>query len=98
MKISPLHDQVLVSLVESRTTTPGGLHIPETAAPSGPITARVLAVGNGLLTSEGKRVPLDVKSGNVVLLAKNGERVEVSAAGEKYYLVRYSSILAIQEE
>lgn len=97
MRITPLHDQVLVSLVDASTKTAGGLHIPETATPSGPIVARVVAVGNGLLTHDGKRVPLDVKAGQTVLLSKNGERVEITEGGEKYCLVRYNAILAIKE-
>jgi len=68
MKIRPLHDRILVERLEEKEVKKGGIIIPDTAKEK-PQEAKVIAVGNGKVTDEGKKIPLDVKAGDRILLS-----------------------------
>ena len=65
MKIRPLNDRVLVQRMEEETKTKGGIIIPDTAKEK-PAEGKVVAVGNGRVGEDGKRVALEVKKGDRV--------------------------------
>jgi chaperonin GroES len=60
MKIRPLHDRILVKREEEKEVKKGGIIIPDTAKEK-PQEGKVIAVGNGKVNDEGKKVPLDVR-------------------------------------
>jgi chaperonin GroES len=93
MKIRPLQDRVVVKRLESQTTTKGGIIIPDTAKEK-PIEGRVVAVGNGKATKDGKVRPLEVKVGDTVLFGKYSG-TEVKLDGEEHVLLREDDILAV---
>ncbi len=62
MKIRPLHDRILVKRQEEKETRKGGIIIPDSAKEK-PQEGKVIAVGNGKVTDEGKKITLDVKTG-----------------------------------
>ncbi len=62
MKVKPLHDRILVQRVEEEKTTKGGIIIPDTAKEK-PAEGKVIAVGDGKIGEDGKRIPLEVKAG-----------------------------------
>ena len=93
-KIQPLEDRVLLKGISEMKTTVSGIIIPETASKDRPQKAEVLAVGPGLKTKNGDRIPVDVKAGNIVLVSKYAAD-EVKIEGEDYYIIRESSILAV---
>jgi chaperonin GroES len=95
MKIRPLHDRVLVKRVEEEEVRKGGIVIPDTAKEK-PQRGKVIAVGNGKLTDDGKRIPLDVKSGDQVLFGKYSG-AEVKIEDEEYLILREEDILGILE-
>src|SRR4051794_34561607 len=66
MKIQPLGDRVVVEREEARATTAGGIVLPDTAKDK-PQKGRVVAVGDGRLTKDGKRRALQVQVGDHVL-------------------------------
>jgi chaperonin GroES len=82
MNLRPLHDRILVQRVEEETKTKGGIIIPDTAKEK-PAEGKVIAVGNGRLGDDGKRVALEVKKGDRVLFSKYGG-TEVKVAGDEY--------------
>ena len=92
MKVTPLHDRVLVKRLEAEETTKGGIIIPDTAKEK-PQEAQVIAVGKGRGTEDGKVVPLDVKIGDKVLIGKFSG-TEVNIDGEEHVIVREEEILA----
>lgn len=95
--IKPLEDRILVQTLEAEQTTASGLVIPDTAKEK-PQEGKVLAVGPGRFDESGtKRVPLDVKIGDVVIYSKYGG-TEVKYAGEEYLLLSARDILAIVEK
>ena len=65
MQFRPLHDRVLVKRMDSEEKTSGGIIIPDSAQEK-PMEAKVIAVGTGLRSEDGKIAPLDVKKGDIV--------------------------------
>jgi len=93
MKARPLHDKVLVQLIDAEEKTKGGIIIPETAKEK-PQEGKVVAVGTGVILPNGTIKPLDVKKGDKVLFRKYGG-VEISLDGKDYLIVMEDEILAI---
>ena len=69
MKVKPLYDKVLVEILAAEETTKGGIVLPDTAQEK-PQQAKVVAVGKGKVSDDGKQVALQVKEGDVVLFGK----------------------------
>ena len=93
INIKPLADRVLVKrLDEEEEQKVGGIIIPDTAKEK-PQEAEVMAVGPGSL-DDGKRVPLEVKPGDKVLIGKYSG-TEVKIEGEEYLIIREDELLAI---
>ena len=95
MKIRPLHDRLLVERLEEKEVKKGGIIIPDTAKEK-PQEGKVVAVGNGKVTDEGKKVPLDVKAGDKILFGKYSGS-EVKLDDKEYLIMREEDILAILE-
>ncbi|MGB9599049.1 MAG: co-chaperone GroES [Myxococcota bacterium] len=96
MKIRPLHDRVLVKRLSEEEKTKGGIIIPDTAKEK-PIQGKVVAVGNGKKTDDGKLLPLDVKEGDTILFSKYAGN-EIKIDGEEYLIMQESEILGIVEK
>ncbi len=95
MKIRPLQDRVIVKRVQEEEKTKGGIIIPDTAKEK-PQRAKVVAVGAGKIDDNGKRIPLDVKSGDRILFGKySGNEVKID--GDDYLILREEDVLAILE-
>ncbi len=95
MKIRPLHDRILVERLEEKEVKKGGIIIPDTAKEK-PQEAKVIAVGNGKVTDEGKKIPLDVKAGDRILFGKYSGS-EVKLEDKEYLILREEDVLAILE-
>ena len=93
MKIRPLHDRIVVKRQEEREIKKGGIIIPDTAKEK-PQEGKVIAVGTGRVTDEGKKVPLDVKAGDTILFGKySGSEVKVE--DEEYLILKEEDVLCI---
>jgi chaperonin GroES len=95
MNIRPLHDRILVRRLEEGEQKIGGIIIPD-AAKEKPQQGKVLAVGNGRVNDDGKRVPLDVRSGHLILFGKYAGQ-EIKLDGEEYLIMKEDDVLAIME-
>jgi chaperonin GroES len=96
MKLKPLNDRVIVKRRTGEEKTKGGIIIPDTAKEK-PIEAEVVAVGSGKLLDNGKREPVDVKVGDVVMFGKySGNEVKVD--GDEFLILRGEDILAVIEK
>ena len=93
ISIKPLEDRIVVQTVEAEQTTASGLVIPDTAKEK-PQEGKVVAVGPGRVDDSGKRVPVDVAEGDVVIYSKYGG-TEVSYAGEDYLILSARDVLAV---
>jgi chaperonin GroES len=93
MKIRPLHDRILVKRLEEQETKRGGIIIPDTAKEK-PQEGKVVAVGNGKVGDDGKRIALDVKAGDRILFGKySGSEVKIE--DDEYLILREEDVLAI---
>jgi len=92
MKLMPLGDRLIVRAVDEEERTESGLYIPDTAKEK-PQKGKVLAVGDGKLDDNGKRIPLDVSEGDEVLYSKYGG-TEIKIDGEDLLVLRESDVLA----
>jgi chaperonin GroES len=95
MKIRPLQDRILVKRIDEEAKTKGGIIIPDTAKEK-PQEGKVVAVGKGKVTEDGKLQPLDVKKGDRVLFSKYSG-TEVNVDGEEHLIIREEDVLAICE-
>jgi chaperonin GroES len=93
MKLKPLQDRILIQRIEEEKTTKGGIIIPDKEKPA---EGKVVAVGNGKLDENGKRVALDVKKGDRILFGKYSG-TEVKIEGEEYLILREDDVLGIIE-
>ncbi len=95
MKLRPLQDRILVQRVEEENKTKGGIIIPDTAKEK-PAEGKVVAAGNGKVGDDGKRVPLELKTGDRILFGKySGTDVKVD--GEEYLIMREDDVLGVIE-
>lgn len=69
INIRPLHDRIIVKRLAEEEKTPGGIIIPDTAKEK-PQRGKVVSIGKGRVTDEGKSLPLEVKPGDEVLFGK----------------------------
>ena len=95
MKFRPLHDRVLIRVLDSEEKTAGGIIIPDTAKEK-PQEGEVIAVGTGAKSDEGKESPMDVKVGATVLFGK-WSGTEVKIDGKEYSIMKESDIMGISK-
>jgi chaperonin GroES len=92
MDIQPLHDRIVAKRLPYQEKTASGLYIPDTAQEK-PLRAKVVAVGEGTRLPDGKRVPLDVKPGDDILIGPNtGSDIVID--GEDHLVLHESEVLA----
>jgi chaperonin GroES len=93
MKVKPLGDRILVRRLEQEEVKQGGIIIPDTAKEK-PMEAKVVALGTGRITEDGKKVAFTVKEGDTVLIGKYSG-TEVKIGGEEHLILKEEDILAI---
>jgi chaperonin GroES len=96
MNVRPLHDRVLLRRLEQDEVVKGGIIIPDTAKEK-PQEAEVIAVGPGKLDDNGKRMPIDVKKGDRVLIGKYSGN-DIKMDDEEFLIVREDEILCVIEK
>jgi len=96
MKVTPLADRILVRRIEEKETKKGGIIIPDTVKEK-PQEGEVVAVGIGRLNEDGKRIPLELKKGDKVLIGKY-TGTEVKIDGKEYIILREDDVLAVLHE
>jgi chaperonin GroES len=95
MNARPLHDRIIVRRLQEGEQKSGGIIIPDTAKEK-PQRGQVIAAGSGKMKDDGKRVPLDVKAGDLILFGKYTSQ-EVKLDGEEYLIMREDEVLAVIE-
>ncbi len=93
MKVKPLHDRVLVHRLEPEQKTKGKIIIPDSAQEK-PLEAKVIAIGSGRLDDHGKRIPLQVKVGDRVLIGKYSGN-EIKIGDVEHVIIREDEILGV---
>ncbi len=93
MKLRPLHDRVLVRRVEEQDDKHGSIIIPDTAKEK-PQEGKVVAVGTGRVTEDGKKLPLALKEGDRILFGKYSGS-EVRLDGQEYLIMKEEDVLGV---
>jgi len=93
MTVNPLTDKILARRIEGEKTTRGGIAIPDTAKEK-PQEAEVIAVGPGKIDESGKRIPMQAKEGDRILIGKYGG-TEIKIEGEEYLIISEDEVLAV---
>ena len=96
MKVRPLADRILVKREEPSETVRGGIIIPDSAKEK-PQEGKVVAVGPGRVDENGKRVALELKKGDRILMGKYAG-TEVKIDGEEHIIMREDDVLAVLEK
>ena len=95
MQLKPLHDRIIIKPLDSETVTKAGIFIPDNAQEK-PQQGKVLAVGKGKVTEDGKVLPLSIKEGDTVLYTKYaGQTVKVDDV--EHIVLKEDDVLAIVE-
>jgi chaperonin GroES len=92
VKLQPMGDRLVVKPMQSEEKTKSGIYLPDTAKEK-PQEGKVVAVGPGRVTDDGKRIPMDVEIGDIVVYAKYGGS-EIKIDDEELIIMRESDILA----
>ena len=95
MNIKPLGDRVIVKPTEEKEVKKGGIIIPDTAKEK-PQEGEVVAVGCGKVDDSGKKIPMDVKTGDKILYGKYSG-TEIKIEGKEYLIMHQEDILGIVE-
>jgi chaperonin GroES len=95
MKITPIKDNIVVKRLDEEEKKVGSIIIPDSAKEK-PLTAEVIAVGSGRTLKDGKKVPLEVKVGDKVLVGKYSGS-EVKLDGTEYLILREDEVLGVVE-
>ncbi len=93
MNIQPLADRIMVKVLEAKEVSRGGIVLPDTAKEK-PQEAKVVSVGKGRISDEGKAIPPEVKAGDNVLFGKYSG-TEIAIDGTDYLILKEEDILAI---
>ena len=93
MNVKPLADRILVRRIEEQEMKRGGILIPDTAKEK-PQEGEVVAVGPGRMTEEGKRLAMEVKKGDRILIGKY-TGTDVKIEGTEYIILREDDVLGV---
>ncbi|MGO9569151.1 MAG: co-chaperone GroES [Desulfomonilaceae bacterium] len=95
MKFRPLYDRILVERVESEEVTKGGIILPDTAKEK-PQQGKIIAVGSGKRSEDGKIIPLELKAGDTILFGKySGSEIKIE--GTEYLIMKEDDVLGLIE-
>ena len=93
MKLTPLHDRIIVKPAPAEEVTKGGIIIPDTAKEK-PLQGSVIAVGKGRTDDAGKLIPMQLKVGDQVLYGKYAG-TEVTIDGDEHLMMKETDVFAI---
>ena len=95
MKLTPLHDRIIVKPAPAEEVTKGGIIIPDTAKEK-PLQGQITAVGKGRMDDTGKAIPMQLQVGDNVLYGKYAG-TEITIDGEEYLMMKENDVFAIVE-
>ncbi len=96
MNIKPIGDRLVVERIEQEEKTSGGIIIPDTAKEK-PKQGKVLAVGAGAKDENGKRIPVDIAVGDIVLFTQWAGN-EIKLDGKELLVLKESDVIGIIED
>ena len=96
MDIQPLADRIVVKPLDAQEVTKGGIVLPDTAKEK-PQEGKVVAVGKGKVTEEGKLKALEVRVGDRVLYGKYSGTEITTKEGQELLIMREDDVFAVMK-
>jgi len=93
--LKPIGNRVIAKRLDSEETLKGGIILPDSAKKKQE-TAKVIAIGDGKKTEDGKVIQMPVKVGDIILMDKYSGQ-EITLDDEEYIIVKADDIIAIIE-
>jgi chaperonin GroES len=93
--LQPLGDRVVIRPKKREEVSRGGIQLPDTARKK-PFEGEVVAVGSGRVLKDGRRAPLSIKVGDVVIYARYAG-TEVRVGDEDLIILEEDSVTAVKE-
>ena len=97
-QFKPLGDKVLIEFEQGETKSKGGLILTDSAHRGKKVFGKVLAVGTGIFSQTGERIPMTVKVGDTVMYSKDMVGDPITLDGEKYILISEHELLGILDK
>ncbi|MDD4290507.1 MAG: co-chaperone GroES [Patescibacteria group bacterium] len=94
MNLKPLFDNIVVKRIEEKETTKSGIVLPDTIDKEKPQKGEVVAIGDGKISDNGEKIPMQVKIGDKVLFRKYAPD-EIKIDGEEYLVMTQGDLIAI---
>ena len=91
--MQPILDRILVKRIEPDETSKGGILIPVTSRDK-PQEGEIIATGEGMVNNQGEIIPLELKTGDRILFAKN-TGIEVNIDDKQYLVMKEQDVLAV---
>ncbi|MBM3941403.1 MAG: co-chaperone GroES [SAR202 cluster bacterium] len=88
----PLGERVVIKPIQREQTTRGGIYLPDTAKEK-PQEGEIVAVGQGRVTDDGARIPMELAVGDRVIYSKFAG-TEYKDGDDEYLIMRESDVLA----
>ena len=96
MRVKTLYDRLIVKMIDAENTLKSGLVIPDNNSEK-PNQGKVVAIGDGRLTFDGKILPARIKVGDIVMYNKfAGHPIKVD--GEDFIVIKEDDVLAYINE
>ncbi len=96
MKVKPIRDKILVKRLEAMKISKGGIVLPDSAKEK-PQEGKIISLGEGRMTEEGRKVPFSVKKGDRVIFTSYAPHT-VKVDGEEYLILSEEDIMAVVEQ
>ncbi len=94
MDIQPLADRIVVKPLEAKEVTRGGIVLPDTAKEK-PQEGKVVAIGKGKITNDGKLQTPEVRVGDRILYGKYSGTEIQTHGGDELLIMREDDVFAI---
>lgn len=94
MNLKPLFDNIVVKRIEEKEITKSGIVLPETIDKEKPQKGEVVAIGDGKISDNGEKIPMQVKTGDKILFRKYAPD-EIKIDGEEYLVMTQNDVIAI---
>jgi chaperonin GroES len=94
----PLGDRVLVKAVKGEEKTKSGIIMTETSMRGQSVWGDVIAVGDGIFTQSGERIPMSVEVGDSVMYKKDMGGDPIKLNGDEYLLFREHDLLMVKKQ
>ncbi len=100
MRLKPVHDKIVVKQKqkEETETTAAGIILPDTVQDGGLLEGKVVAVGEGMYSSNGTLIPVAVSKDDTILYSKHAQKSEHTIDGEDYIIMSINEVMSIVKE